>query len=127
MLSVVTTRNALFFCFYRDGVRVIHCFNSLFICLLRISPMRYLSVFSLLSKFRKLLPLRRCRSCAGPKTMSQPFKKICRTFFELKNMSNIFCGPAQDRPLRSADLAGSNCQHAELELGFYQFEPMLFH
>ena len=24
-----------------------------------------------------------------------------------KNMSNIACGPAQDRPLRSADLAGS--------------------
>ena len=27
--------------------------------------------------------------------------------FELKNMSNIFCGPAQDRPLRSADLVNT--------------------
>ena len=46
-------------------------------------------------KFRKLLTLRRGRSCAGPQIMSQP----------LNNMSNIVCGPTQDRPLRSADLA----------------------
>ena len=31
-------------------------------------------------------------------------------------MSNIVRGPAQDRPLRSADLAGSNYQLKELEL-----------
>ena len=58
---------------------------------------------------------RRGRSCAGPKIMSQPLKnmsnivcvpvlKYCPNLF--KNMSNIACGPAQDRPLRSADLAG---------------------
>ena len=57
-------------------------------------------------KFRKLLTLRRDRSCAGPQIMSQP----------CKNMSNIVCGPVQDRPLRSADLLESNCQLAELEL-----------
>ena len=31
-----------------------------------------------------------------------------------KNMSNIFCVPAQDRPLHAADLAGSNYQLSEL-------------
>ena len=31
-------------------------------------------------------------------------------------MSNIICGPAQDRPLRSADLAGN--QFAKLELHY---------
>ena len=44
---------------------------------------------------------RRGRSCAGPKIMSQPL---------LKNMSNIICGPAQDRPLRNV----SNFRHLYL-------------
>ena len=39
---------------------------------------------------------RRGRSCAGPKTMFDIF---------LKKGWDITCGPAQDRPLRSADLA----------------------
>ena len=40
--------------------------------------LRILKIF----KFRKLLTLRRGRSCAGPNIMSQLLLKICRTFFE---------------------------------------------
>ena len=55
---------------------------------------------------------RRGRSCAvtvptefrrtqGP-VLCRPLNNVPTSF---KNMSNIACGPAQDRPLRSADLA----------------------
>ena len=42
-----------------------------------------------------------------------PALRQCPNLFK-KNMSNIIYGPAQDRPLRSADLAGSNYQFSEL-------------
>ena len=66
---------------------------------------------------------RRGRSCAGPQIMSQPLKK---------NLSNIVCGPAQDRPLLSADLAGSNYQLMDFEIlivffvSFFRLLPYCF-
>ena len=50
----------------------------------------------ILFKFRTLLAIRRVRD------LCRPLNKVQTTF--KKNMSNNFCGPAQDRPLRSADL-----------------------
>ena len=47
-------------------------------------------------KFCKLQTFRRDRSCAGPQVMFDIFLRGW----------DIVCGPAQDRPLRSADLAG---------------------
>ena len=67
--------------------------------------------------FRTLLTLRRGRSCAG--------HKKCSTYF-FKRSWDIILGPAQDRPLRSADLAGSDYQLKELEL-YGVFKPAKLH
>ena len=43
---------------------------------------RHVAESHMAEEFRKLLTLRRGRSCAGPQIMSQPHIKICRTLFE---------------------------------------------
>ena len=40
---------------------------------------RHVAESHMAEEFRKLLTLRRGRSCAGPQIMSQPLIKICRT------------------------------------------------
>ena len=62
----------------------------------------------------------RGRSCAVTMPVKSPIAgaglvpALNNVLTSFKNMSNIFCVPAQDRPLHAADLAGSNYQLSEL-------------
>ena len=91
----------------------------------------------LLNHFSAKSADRRGRSCAGPQTMFDIFLKRLGQYFRTgpQTMFDIFLrgwdiilGPAQDRPLRSAEdgVAIFNIFKIRVELMYISFEPHYF-